>query len=1070
MRFLSVAERELRAAARQRRTYRLRWIAAACALALLCWLGWAFEVFANRRSGPMVFEICSISILLGCLLIGAMDTADCISRERREGTLGLLFLTNLSSAEIVAGKFCSKGLALIYPLLATLPILALPVLLGGITFGHFWRTVLALVNAIFFAMAAGFMASALCVRQFPAVAAAAGLALFFGTGLAGVAAILRNLGCPAFVADTVAAFCPLRTLIAADKGPGFPGDYWFSLGAVSGGSCAWLALVVWHVGRSWRDRSKRAIRLSRFGGKRFTDRGTAARAAFRRRLLEINPLFWLAGRQRISAPVFMLLTVGLVGITVGVTAPYFGRMIRAGTISPMLGHLLAWLWAGLAIHGLVLYYGAVAASQRLAEDKQNGALELILSTPATERSISRGLWMAYGRRMAFPVLIAVLVHLFFLWQLLTLVVLEPPGKLPPQITPWGLLWSALLDQPLNGVRLDWEFLFMVRVLLLVLVGLAATWFMLGWVGRWLGLWMKHPGFAPITSVFLALAPPTLLFSLVCYLCDRWNLTRMPDRQFVPIMMWIGFGLWLGNCLVLSVWAAARLRSDFRTTVTSRYEPPSHRSWIPSRCALVRFAGATAVSVLAVGLTVVVYYGYQNSQSRRRWAAFQKDLKQRGESLDLSVVLPAPVPATQNFAQAPAFQNFLSRSAGTNSAAQLLGKSPDYSVHQAPGNNALMPWTQQGFADFDEPLKWIAPGFSTGTVKDRTNSASAVRDGLKPLHEDLAAVAVVARLPFFQVTTDRNPAVVLQADSRELVTLQRLHFVFQLRASALLALNREAEAGEDVLTSLRLAQLARQSPDVKGCWRVQVLLARSLQPIWDGLAEHRWGEPQLAAFQKALARFDLLSDHTNAIRRIVLVYVDTWRAIPDADTPARSVPQAGGVTVPRGEWGWQPRAWWYDNCLQLYHAGQNTMARVDVASGRVKDDMNWSDLNGLPLDADTSQMFQQGSWLGSNPMLVSFAQTAVNQAIIACALERYRLAHGAYPETLDQLLPDFLDSILRDINSGRPMFYQRDDKDGYSLRGVGWNGVVDRGKVPSDDWLWSFTAPATNAPAGTTQRK
>jgi len=103
MRFLSVAERELRAAARQKKTYRLRWIAAGGALALLVWLGWALDAFANRRAGPMVFQICSVNILLGCLLIGAMETADCISREKRDGTLGLLFLTNLNSAEIVAG-------------------------------------------------------------------------------------------------------------------------------------------------------------------------------------------------------------------------------------------------------------------------------------------------------------------------------------------------------------------------------------------------------------------------------------------------------------------------------------------------------------------------------------------------------------------------------------------------------------------------------------------------------------------------------------------------------------------------------------------------------------------------------------------------------------------------------------------------------------------------------------------------------------------------------------------------------------------------------------------------------
>ena len=503
----------------------------------------------------------------------------------------------------------------------------------------------------------------------------------------------------------------------------------------------------------------------------------------------------------------------------------------------------------------------------------------------------------------------------------------------------------------------------------VLVALAASWCMLGWLGRWLGLRMKHGGFAPIAAVFLALVPPILLFSLVCYLSGRWNLNRMPERQFVPLMMWIAFGLWMGNCLLLSAWASARLRRDFRTTATSRFEPPPlRRSWIPGWRALVRFAAAATALVLAMVLTGFLFYAYQNRLSQRRWIAFQKEVKQRGESLELSAVMPAPVPAAQNFARAPVFQNLLSPKPAANSASQLLDRSPIDPIQQPPGN-ALTLRTQPRFADFDQPLKWIVPGFNPNAVKDRKTAASAVSDGLKPLQEVMAAVALGAQLPFFQVTTNHNPAAVLQSNSRELLTLQRLHFVFQLRASARLALNRETEAGEDVLTSLRLAQLARQSPDVNSSLRVQVLLASSLQPVWEGLAEHRW-----------------------------------------------------------------------------------------------------SDLRGLPLDSNTSQIFQQFPWWGSGPMLVSFAQTAANQAIIACALEPYRLAHGAYPGTLDQLRQAGFDRIPRDISRGRPMFYQRDDKDSYVLRGAGQNGTIDQGTVPSDDWLWTYPAPTNSAPAAATTRK
>jgi len=210
MRFLSVAGRELRAAARRRGLFRVRWYAAAAFLVLLVWLSWVFDLFQNRGAGREVFQAFSFATFLYCLFVGAAGTADCLSHEKREGTLGLLFLTNLNSAEIVAGKLCSHALAAFYSLLAIFPVLALPVLVGGVTLGHFWRTVLALVNALCFAMAAGFVASAVCVRQFPAIALATGLSLTLGIASLGATEVMRRFGFPVSVTEIVAAICPLR--------------------------------------------------------------------------------------------------------------------------------------------------------------------------------------------------------------------------------------------------------------------------------------------------------------------------------------------------------------------------------------------------------------------------------------------------------------------------------------------------------------------------------------------------------------------------------------------------------------------------------------------------------------------------------------------------------------------------------------------------------------------------------------------------------------------------------------------------------------------------------------------
>src|SRR5512140_1902595 len=146
MRFLYVADRELRAAARRKVTYRTRWITAVLFFGLLLWLMWAFGAYTNKSAAMDVFEVFSVLAFLYCLFIGTASTADCISAERREGTLGLLFLTNLNSAEIIAGKLCSTALASLFGLLAIFPMLALPLLIGGITFGHFARAVLAMLT------------------------------------------------------------------------------------------------------------------------------------------------------------------------------------------------------------------------------------------------------------------------------------------------------------------------------------------------------------------------------------------------------------------------------------------------------------------------------------------------------------------------------------------------------------------------------------------------------------------------------------------------------------------------------------------------------------------------------------------------------------------------------------------------------------------------------------------------------------------------------------------------------------------------------------------------------------
>src|SRR3954464_6612207 len=150
MTFLPIVGRELRVAARQRNTYWIRTGAALGGIAIGAWIMLMPFFHDNRTLGPALFVSLSILTFAYSLLIGVLRTADCLSEEKREGTLGLLFLTDLKGYDIVLGKLAATSLNAIYGTLAIVPLMAIPILLGGVTNAEFWRVVMVAVNLLMF--------------------------------------------------------------------------------------------------------------------------------------------------------------------------------------------------------------------------------------------------------------------------------------------------------------------------------------------------------------------------------------------------------------------------------------------------------------------------------------------------------------------------------------------------------------------------------------------------------------------------------------------------------------------------------------------------------------------------------------------------------------------------------------------------------------------------------------------------------------------------------------------------------------------------------------------------------
>jgi hypothetical protein len=102
-------------------------------------------------------------------------------------------------------------------------------------------------------------------------------------------------------------------------------------------------------------------------------------------------------------------------------------------------------------------------------------------------------------------------------------------------------------------------------------------------------------------------------------------------------------------------------------------------------------------------------------------------------------------------------------------------------------------------------------------------------------------------------------------------------------------------------------------------------------------------------------------------------------------------------------------------------------------------------------------------LGNAAKRFAYGQESVDLARVAIALERFRLAQGEYPGTLDALEPRFLEKLPQDIINGQPLHYHRTFDGKFLLYSVGWNETDDDGQVVSakngvvdnakGDWVW-----------------
>jgi ABC-type transport system involved in multi-copper enzyme maturation permease subunit len=508
---LPVAVRELRVRAAGRRTYRLRVYLSLIAIVSTIWTLYNLLQFSGHPSNQIGQELFAMQVWSAFVLAaiaGVSATADSISHEKRAGTLGLLFLTHLKGRDIVIGKLAVHTIGCFSGVLALLPILSLSLLLGGVQFSECARALIVILETMFFTAAIGLLVSSFCRTQQRAQGLGILIVLFFTGGLTGTVQFLRYYGASPDLCLALELPNPVfAQTLAFGSLAGSQKTYFalscaviFGLGLVCLGAASLL------TPRCWQDKAGQSPAenlLMRFAVWKTGHIQTRSRMGGM--LLDRNPFLWLVSFRtgvRTSVWLYIMLVTGIAAFLIlDFSRHNDPAAVRIGVCLPV---------AYLLNIGLKVRIGGWA-SYRLAEARENGALELILSTPLRIPDLVTGHFLGFRRVFGWPTL--TVMSLLVLSYILSL----------PGFDRLGSLFNS--DPEASIYRVRALLLLGCSMGFLVLDALALT-----WCGMWFGLKSKNPGQARSFTMILCLVGPLLLYPFLLPILDQVKVLKPYFKQ------------------------------------------------------------------------------------------------------------------------------------------------------------------------------------------------------------------------------------------------------------------------------------------------------------------------------------------------------------------------------------------------------------------------------------------------------------------------------------------------------------------------------------------------------------
>ena len=467
--------------------------------------------------------------------------------------------------------------------------------------------------------------------------------------------------------------------------------------------------------------------------------------------------------------------------------------------------------------------------------------------------------------------------------------------------------------------------------------------------------------------------------------------------------------------------------------------------------IVRLSLFALVVLVTLGALLVAE---ENFRGKWAWEKYCSEKAAKGERLDFQGLIPPPVPDEQNFAMTPMVRSLFEtppESTGSLYAKfELTPKGPDKHLPSL-GN-----WTRGQKVDLEDWKRYF--------------EGKEVLTALEEYDGELREISAAVRRPYcrFPFQYEKGFALALPICN----PFSALGKLYRLRACAELRQGQTEAATADLETLIGLANCTKAEPLLILVLVRNVQCISEVQVLWEGLADHRWSEPQLASIQGALAGQDLLTHLHLALRgERAGVNASLLQAVAN---PKILSSMMGPSDRPQ-HLEYLPRGMIYQNLLTYNRLCDEMLLPADSASFRTFAERyreegtrlvlsSYLSILGVPVPNPktvlVANIFPALEHIFERTL---YTQVSLDEAVTACALERYWLANGRYPDSLGDLVPRYLSAVPRDAASGGELIYKPGVGGNFLLYSVGWNGVDEGGKpafssshsqeITKGDWVW-----------------